>query len=449
MTPFHVALLIVLHVQDPQPRIDCRQWQECRQLALDAAARQDFETFHDLAWRAVQTGPKNNPDLIYLLARAQSLSGRPGDALVMLQRLAGMGVPTDAVTNDDFRRVRALPAWTEADALLNNRSPVDDRSVIREDRSAPTAGSGPPTPGTAKTETRPAEPGTTPAESLRFTTAPFTPAGLAYDSVSRRFIVGDRNARKLAVVDEFSHHVANLASAQSSGFGDIEALEIDPRQGNLWVVSNDAAADRGGDASPKSGQAGQTTLHKLQLVSGRLLASYSLPERLGAGRFADVAATVNGAIIVLDGAGHRLLRLGPKAQALELAANLPESLATSVAPTTADTVYVANEGGILLVDLASRAVTVLKTAKGVDIGGITRLRWYKASLVAVQRTDGATYRAIRISLSRNGRTATALQVLDAALETTGPTAATVSGGMLYYLASGRGDEMIVRRVTLQ
>jgi hypothetical protein len=162
-----------------------------------------------------------------------------------------------------------------------------------------------------------------------------------------------------------------------------------------------------------------------------------------------VAATVNGAIIVLDGAGHRLLRLGPRAQALELAANLPESLATSVAPTAADTVYVANEGGILLVDLASRAVTVLKTAKGVDIGGITRLRWYKASLVAVQRTDGATYRAIRISLSRNGRTATALQVLDAALETTGPTAATVSGGMLYYLASGRGDEMIVRRVTLQ
>jgi hypothetical protein len=386
---------------------------------------------------------------MYLLARAQSLSGRPGDALVMLQRLAGMGVPTDAVTNDDFRRVRALPAWTEADALLNNRSPVDDRSVIREDRSAPTAGSGPPTPGTAKTETRPAEPGTTPAESLRFTTAPFTPAGLAYDSVSRRFIVGDRNARKLAVVDEFSHHVANLASAQSSGFGDIEALEIDPRQGNLWVVSNDAAADRGGDASPKSGLAGQTTLHKLQLVSGRLLASYSLPERLGAARFADVAATVNGAIIVLDGAGHRLLRLGPRAQALELAANLPESLATSVAPTAADTVYVANEGGILLVDLASRAVTVLKTAKGVDIGGITRLRWYKASLVAVQRTDGATYRAIRISLSRNGRTATALQVLDAALETTGPTAATVSGGMLYYLASGRGDEMIVRRVTLQ
>ena len=81
--------------------------------------------------------------------------------------------------------------------------------------------------------------------------------------------------------------------------------------------------------------------------------------------------------------------LGPKAQALELAANLPESLATSVAPTAADTVYVANESGILLVDLASRAATALKTVKGVDIGGITRFRWYQESLVAVQRADGA------------------------------------------------------------
>ena len=78
-----------------------------------------------------------------------------------------------------------------------------------------------------------------------------------------------------------------------------------------------------------------------------------------------------------------------------------------------------------------------------------RFRWYQESLVAVQRADGGTYRAIRISLSRNGRTATALKVLDASLETTGPTAATVSGGMLYYLASGSGDEMIVRKVTLQ
>ena len=62
---------------------ECQDWQECRRLALDAEARHDYERFHDLAWRTVQMGPPRNPELMYLLARAQSLSRRPHDALVM------------------------------------------------------------------------------------------------------------------------------------------------------------------------------------------------------------------------------------------------------------------------------------------------------------------------------------------------------------------------------
>src|SRR4051812_10468435 len=116
MPLLHVSTLVLfLFVggtrQDAAAKPDCRSMADCRQLALAAASRQDFEVFHDLAWRAVQLGPKNDPSLMYLLARAQSLSGRPNDAIVMLQRLSAMGVPTDAATNDDFRRVRALPGW--------------------------------------------------------------------------------------------------------------------------------------------------------------------------------------------------------------------------------------------------------------------------------------------------------------------------------------------------
>jgi hypothetical protein len=441
------VFVISLHVQDPsQPRIECRAWQECRQLALDAAAREDFETFHDLAWRAVQTGPKNDSALMYLLARAQSLSGRPGDALVMLQRLAQMGVQTDAATNEDFRRVRALPAWAEFE---NDRSVRSDSSAALKADAAKTvktveAGSNlAPPPASPTTAAEPRDdvkrpetpsPATGPVESLRFTTAPFTPAGLAYDAVSRRFIVGDRDARKLAVVDEFSQHVANLASAQSTGFGQIAAIEIDPRQGNLWVVSAD---------DPR------TSLHKLQLVSGRSLGRYELPGRFGAARFTDVAAAGDSTVLVLDTGGHRLFRLEAKGQTLELAATLPDQHVTSVAPGANDLVYVAHDGGILVVDLVAHAVTPLSTAAGVDVSGIARLRWHKGSLIAVQQTGTGTYRAIRIALGRSGRTATRNHVLDQSLTTSDPTAATVSGGVLYYLAAGDGGEMIVRKVTLQ
>jgi hypothetical protein len=101
----------------------CREWQECRQLALDASARREYERFHDLAWRALQTGPRNDSGLMYLLARAQVLSGRRHDALVMLQRLAEMGVATDADSDPDFAPARELPGWPEvANAIARART---------------------------------------------------------------------------------------------------------------------------------------------------------------------------------------------------------------------------------------------------------------------------------------------------------------------------------------
>lgn len=423
MIPLHATIFLfalVAPLQDAVPqRADCRAWQECRQLAADAEARKDYEAFHDLAWRAVQTGPKNDPQLMYLLARAQSLSGRPGDALAMLRRLADTGVPNDAETNDDFRRVRALAGWA---SFRSKTDAAADLSAER-DLSPSSAIAAPVSPGGGGTDA-----------SFRFTTSQFTPAGLAYDGVSRRFIVGDRHARKLAVVDEFSRHVANLASAQTTGFGEIAALEIDPRQGNLWVVSVD------GDRS---------ALHKLQLVSGRSLATYAAAGTFGAARFADVAATTDGGVLVLDAAGHRLFRLRPRGQSLELAVALPDAAQASMAPAGDRIVYVAHEGGLTRVDLSTRATAPVKAATGVDLRSIARIRWHEGSLVAIQQTAGGTCRAVRIALNRAGRTATAVEVLDPSLSTTDPTAASVAGGVLYYLANGDGTEMVVKRVVLR
>jgi len=35
------------------PRAECSDWRDCQKRALDAAAAGQYETFHDLAWRAV------------------------------------------------------------------------------------------------------------------------------------------------------------------------------------------------------------------------------------------------------------------------------------------------------------------------------------------------------------------------------------------------------------
>ena len=454
MMPLYAPLLVlVLHIQDPSPaRVDCKEWHECRQLALDAAERQDYETFHDLAWRAVQTGPRNDPALMYLLARAQSLSGRPGDALVMLQRLAQTGTKTDAATNDDFRRVRALPGWEEfegnrpatsasaAAAPVTAAAPPPASAADSRAAAVPVA----PKPSAPEKSSPPIAPNKSSAESLRFT-IPMAPAGLAYDAVSRRFIVADREARRLAVVDEFSQHVANLASAQSAGFGRIAALEIDTRLGNLWVVSGSEPSSAAPADRPDTPV--RTTLHKLQLVSGRVLQSYDLSDRFATAKFVDVAAAIDSTVLVLDGAGHRVFRLRAKSSELEVAATLPDEHPLSIAPAADNLAYVSMEDGISVVDFAARRVTPLKSSSRVDVRRIARLRWHKGSLVGIQPSDGG-YRAVRFALDPTGRRITGEQILDAPLPAVAPTSAAISGGVLYYLAAGDGSEMIIRKITL-
>src|SRR6516162_10300875 len=94
----------------------CADAAECRAQAEAAASRGDYETFHDLAWRAVQKGRRNDKDLMFLLARAQSLSGRPDDALVMLERIVDLGGKPEVASNADFARVRQLARWSEVAA---------------------------------------------------------------------------------------------------------------------------------------------------------------------------------------------------------------------------------------------------------------------------------------------------------------------------------------------
>ncbi len=76
------------------------------------------------------------------------MSGRPGDALVMLKRLAAMGVVTDAATNNDFERVRALPGWAELEGKTSGTTPSPAAVTI-----APPKAAAPPKPEPATAET--------------------------------------------------------------------------------------------------------------------------------------------------------------------------------------------------------------------------------------------------------------------------------------------------------
>jgi len=412
------VVLALMGVTVDARQVDCGDAQQCRRLALEAAERQDYEAFHTLAWRAVQTGPSGDPQLMSLLARAQSLSGRPHDALVMIRRLAEKGVAIEAATHDDFRRVRALPGWPAIENLL-----------------APA----PPAPAP------PAAPASIPAPSAALRIAPtvgFTPGGMAYDSASARFVIGDRRGRKLVVVSEQSTAPQDLVRAESAGFANVRAVEIDHRRGDLWVVS----------ASDTETPDGTSALHKLQLISGRPLDTY----RLAGAVFADVALMPDGTPLALDSAGRRVFRLRSGAQGIEAVGTLDVPAPASLASAGDGTIYIAHGDGLARLDPTTRKLARLKPCatspsggaglQSCDLTGLTWIRRHRDDLIALQAT-GSGCRLVRLRIDSMRSRVRAVEPMADSVGAGCPPAA-VSGDSVFYVQEDAG-EMVIRRVPLK
>ena len=394
------ACIVSLHAQQPP----CDDAQQCRQLALEAAERRDYEAFHDLAWRAVQKGPPGDPEFMFLLARAQSLSGRPHDALVMLKRLVDRGVAIDVATDDDFRRVRNLRDWPLLEKLL---------------APAPTASPAPPAapaPSTPVPESAPAAP------------VSFVPTGgLAYDAVSARFIVGDHNGRKLLVIPERATRPQDFVRAESAGFSNITAVEIDRRRGDLWVVSANATLG--------------STLHKLQLISGRPLEKYEAEDA----RFVDVALLRDGAPLALDAAGRRVLLVRRGAKGFTAIASFKYSDARSLAPIAENTILIAHRDGLGRLDAARRRSVSLKGGRDIDVRDMRWIRAHGSGLVAMQ-ASGDGCRLVRLTLDETATRVKGVQTLQDNMPGGCPPA-TISEDELFYLQRDAG-EMVIRRVAV-
>jgi hypothetical protein len=448
---FSVLVVVLLWAGAPGVVLtaqECQEWKDCQQQALAAAERQDYNAFHDLAWRTLQLGPKNDPANMTMLARAQSLSGRPGDALVMLQRLASMGIATDAATSNDFERVRALPGWAELEAKISGASPSPaavTSAASKPATSAKAEAAPATTPPASTNETavaataRPDSPepkgraAPKPGAPLLFAAPSLSAVGLGYDAVSGRFIVGDGKEQRLLVVGERSGRLANLAGIDA-GFDEVSAFEIDSVEGDLWVVSSSA-------------QTKAATVHKLQLISGRVLASIPLATTERPARFADIAVTPQN-VLVLDGEGRRVYRVAKKGRTLEMIARLAAPC-SSLAPGPEGIAYASYDRGILRLDLGTRAMTVIEPPEQESLSDLRWIRWHRGSLVAIQGDEVGKLRLVRLRLDDTGRRVRSVDVLDAGVALAGPTSATLSGNTVFYLGSNGGDELEVKKLTLK
>jgi hypothetical protein len=283
----------------------------------------------------------------------------------------------------------------------------------------------PPTAPAARDDRAAAAPGTgeTDDEALPAALGSLTPAGIAYDGVSRRFIIGDRADNKLVIFDAVFNQATDMTAAASAGFFGLSAVEIDHRRGDLWVANSSAGR--------------RSALHKLQLVSGRVLFDVPVPESFGATSFVDAAVLADGHVLLLDAAGRRLLAVAPGTRTFHRLAGADADGLESMAVVNGTAAYAAHAGGLLRIDLGSHAVSEVRGAPS----GLRRVRSDGRSIVGVQASDGG-HRVVRLRLDANGRRVTAVEVLDKAVHLPDPSALTVTSDGIFYITLVKGAPAI-------
>jgi hypothetical protein len=247
--------------------------------------------------------------------------------------------------------------------------------------------------------------------------------------VSRRFVLGDRKAHRLLVIDEVSRRVVNYVSAASAGFyEDLTAFTVDARRGDLWVVSAQGKPD-----------AASSILHKLQLVSGRGLGEARAAEATPPHRLVDVTVAPDGVVYALDGIDSRIFRLRPGAKALEIVMRLDARRPTAFTAADDHILYVAADQGLVRVDVSTRSASPVKSVE--DLRDFESLAWRAGAVIGVQRVAGSSL-IVRIALDPAGARAQPRHILAAS---PAATVGALGGDAYYYLA----DDHTIRRITLR
>jgi hypothetical protein len=250
---------------------------------------------------------------------------------------------------------------------------------------------------------------------LSFSAPAAATSGLAYDAVSRRFVVGDRAANGLMVIDEVTQRVVPLVSAAGAGFFDhLAAFRIDSRRGDLWVAS--ARTD---------GDHAESVLHKLQLVSGRPIFQIE-PASFGDVRLVDVAVDAGGTVYALDAADSRIFRVRPGSREFELVTRTKIDAPTAFDVAGDRVAFVAGSAGVTRVDLATGRTTLL--AAKTPLGAIAAVDVHAGSLFLLEKNaDGE--QLVRCKLDRAQRAIASVSIVDAA------SAIGRAGDTLYYVSA--------------
>jgi hypothetical protein len=250
------------------------------------------------------------------------------------------------------------------------------------------------------------------------------PEGLAYDAGNDSFYLSSMYHRKIIKIPHEGKS-EEFVPTDRYNLLPVQGIRLDPSDGTVW--SNSSKDDVG----------------KSELLhfdrSGVLLARYA-PTEVGKHDFNDLVVLRGGDVLLTDTLANKVYRFNSKTSTFEpLHVSREMLFPNGIALMDGEQIlYVADQFGVLRIDLKSGASAEVDHGPHSTLAGIDGLYWYKSSLIAVQNGIG-TPRVAVFRLSTDGLHVTKTTVLENFLKS--PATGAIRGDDFYFIVNTEIDNL--------
>lgn len=303
----------------------------------------------------------NHPRLMYNLAAAYALNGKPTEALTVLKRAAGMGLVFPLSTDHDFDSLHNQPVFNDVLHQVEQNKAPRIRSV----------------------------------GAFTLHEKGLVPESVAYDESNDIFYVSSVYRRKILRITKSGE--TTVFSGEADGLWSVMGMKVDKARHQLWVcatahpqMSNFFAEDKG-----------KTALVKYDLRTGKLIAKFQPRDTTKPHWFGDLAISADGDVYTTDSVTPAVYVIRHDGNELETLLEGDPFVSPQGLDFTPDQkkLFVADYArGVFLVDLKTKTISSIKA--DVTLLGIDGLYYHKRTLIGVQNGVNPQ-RVVRLTLSKD------------------------------------------------